>query len=143
MAESTRIHQQRQPSEVGRPAPGVRTAGPGVLGQNAATAPSALGQHGAAGPGALRQSLAAAPKAKTAVPHKQVLEPVTRRGRLVLAPTAVDLELETTNGRFELLGPYGTEAHEGDEVEVTGLPDPTARHPNTLPAILIQQMRRI
>lgn len=133
MAETTRIHQQQQPGEVGRPAPGVRTAGPGVLDQNLP-----------AGPNVLRQSLAATPaKAADAVPRKQVLQPVTRRGRLVLAPTSEDLELETANGRFELLGPYGTEAHEGDEVEVTGLPDPTARHPHTLPAILIQQMRRI
>ena len=137
MAETTHIHQQRQPGEVGRPAPGVRTAEPGVL-----------GPYVAAEPGVLGQSLAAtAPKAPRAprdsVPREPVLEPVTRRGRLVLAPTAEDLELETANGRFELLGPYGTEAHEGDEVEVTGLPDPTARHPQTLPAILIQQMRRI
>lgn len=134
MAETTRIHKQRQPDEAGRPAPGVRTAGPGVLGHNVAT-----------GPGVLGQSLAATPPkvAREAAPREPVLEPVTRRGRLVLAPTAEDLELETANGRFELLGPYGTEAHEGDEVEVTGLPDPTARHPQTLPAILIQQMRRI
>jgi hypothetical protein len=68
---------------------------------------------------------------------------VTRRGRLVLAPTADQLELETANGRFELLGPYGTEAHEGDEVEVVGLPDPSARSPHAIPALLIQQMRRL
>lgn len=133
MAETTRIHEQRQPGENGRPTLGVRTAVPGVLGHN----------H-PGGPGVLGQSLAAAPPKTADVPaYKQVLEPVTRRGRLVLAPTAEDLELETANGRFELLGPYGTEAHEGDEVEVTGLPDPTARHPQTLPAILIQQMHRI
>ncbi|HEX6338064.1 MAG TPA: hypothetical protein VFZ85_13975 [Jiangellaceae bacterium] len=72
------------------------------------------------------------------------LKPVTRRGRLVLAHHDSDLlELETAHGRVELLGPYGTEAHEGDEVEIVGLPDPTARHPNTQPALLIQQMRRL
>lgn len=133
MPETTRIHQHRRPEEVGRPAPGVRTAGPDVL------------EHKpAGGPGVLGQSLATTPSKTTGtVPRKRVLEPVTRRGRLVLAPTAEDLELETANGRFELLGPYGTEAHEGDEVEVTGLPDPTARHPHTLPAMLVQQMRRI
>lgn len=134
MAETTRIHQQRQPGEPGRPTPGVRTATPST--------PGVLAQNHTSGAGALGHSLAASPP-KRADTHKRVLEPVTRRGRLVLAPTAEDLELETANGRFELLGPYGTEAHEGDEVEVTGLPDPTARHPQTLPAILIQQMRRI
>lgn len=74
---------------------------------------------------------------------RPTLQPVTRRGRLVLAPTADLLELETANGRFELLGPYGTEAHEGDEVEVTGLPDPTSRSPHVAPAILVRQMRRL
>lgn len=53
------------------------------------------------------------------------------------------LELETANGRVELLGPYGTEAYEGDEVEIVGLPDPTSRRGNTQPALLIQQMRRL
>lgn len=53
------------------------------------------------------------------------------------------LELETANSRFELLGPYGTEAHEGDEVEVVGLPDPTTRNGERLPALLIQRMRRL
>jgi hypothetical protein len=72
------------------------------------------------------------------------LKPVTRRGRLVLAHHDSELlELETAHGRVELLGPYGTEAHEGDEVEITGLPDPTSRHPNMQPALLIQQMRRL
>jgi hypothetical protein len=72
------------------------------------------------------------------------LRPVTRRGRLVLAHYDSDLlELETAHGRVELLGPYGTEAHEGDEVEIVGLPDPTSRHPNMQPALLIQQMRRL
>lgn len=72
------------------------------------------------------------------------LRPVTRRGRLVLAHHDSDLlELETAHGRVELLGPYGTEAHEGDEVEIVGLPDPTSRHPNMQPALLIQQMRRL
>lgn len=114
---STLIHQQRQPNEVGRPAPGPR-------------------------PYTAHFGMAPSPKREVIAPAR-VLESVTRRGRLVLAPTAEDLEFETTDGRFELLGPYGTEAHEGDEVEITGLPDPTARHPHTLPALLIQQMRRI
>lgn len=132
MAESARIHEQRKPGEIGRPAPGVRSPAPGVVGQNTT-----------ATPGVLQQSLAATPPTTRPAPPKQVLEPVTRRGQLVLAPTAEELELETVNGRFELLGPFGTQAHEGDEVEVTGLPDPTARHPQTLPAILVQQIRRI
>lgn len=69
---------------------------------------------------------------------------VTRRGRLVLARHDSDLlELETSHGRLELLGPHGTEAHDGDEVEIVGLPDPTLKHPNALPALLIQQMRRL
>jgi hypothetical protein len=72
------------------------------------------------------------------------LKPVTRRGRLVLARHDAELlELETAHGRVELLGPYGTEAHEGDEVEIIGLPDPTSRHPSAPPAVLIQQMRRM
>lgn len=71
------------------------------------------------------------------------LQPVTRRGRLVLAALADQLELETANGRVELLGPYGTEAHEGDEVEIVGLPDPSARSPHAMPSLLIQQMRRL
>lgn len=72
------------------------------------------------------------------------LQPITRRGRLVLADYDVDLlELETEDGRIELLGPFGTEAHEGDEVEVVGLPDPTVRRNNGHLALLIQQMRRI
>lgn len=53
------------------------------------------------------------------------------------------LELETAHGRFELLGPYGTEAHEGDEVEVVGLPDPTTRLGGGTAALLIQRMRRL
>ena len=72
------------------------------------------------------------------------LTSVTRRGRLVLARYDSDqLELETAHGRVELLGPYGTEAHEGDEVEVVGLPDPTSRRGNGQLALLIQQMRRL
>lgn len=71
-------------------------------------------------------------------------KPVTRRGRLVLSWSNTDLlELETAHGRFELLGPYGTEAHEGDEVEVVGLPDPTRRNRNGTSALLIQRMRRL
>lgn len=69
---------------------------------------------------------------------------VTRRGRLVLAHYDPDqLELETVNGRVELLGPHGTEVHEGDEVEVVGLPDPTSRRSEGLPALLILQLRRL
>jgi hypothetical protein len=76
--------------------------------------------------------------------HEPALKPVTRRGRLVLARYDSDLlELETAHGRVELLGPYGTEAHEGDEVEIVGLPDPTSKHPQAQPALLIQQMRRL
>lgn len=133
MTETTQIHQQPQPSGATRPAPGVRTALSGVLGQDYGNGPSIL-----------NDSIAAARrKAAQTSPAKQVLEPVTHRGRLVLATTGVDLELETEDGRFELLGMYETEACEGDEVEVTGLPDPTLRHPQTLPAILIRQLRRI
>lgn len=106
--------------------------------------PSVVARHVPAEAGALRPSRAATPAtAANTVPRRQVLEPVTRRGRLVIAPTAEDLELETASGRYELLGPYGTDAREGDEVEVTGLPDPTTRHPQMLPAILIQHMRRL
>lgn len=72
------------------------------------------------------------------------LQPVSRRGRLVLADYYSDrLELETAHGRIELLGPFVTEAYEGDEVEVIGLPDPTSRGGNGLPALLIQHMRRL
>lgn len=77
-------------------------------------------------------------------PEHTGLQPVSRRGRLVLADYYSDrLELETAHGRIELLGPFVTEAYEGDEVEVIGLPDPTSRGGNGLPALLIQHMRRL
>lgn len=89
-------------------------------------------------------AIARVPRQEQPTDEAARLKPVTRRGRLVLAHHDSDLlELETAHGRVELLGPYGTEAHEGDEVEIVGLPDPTARHPNTQPALLIQQMRRL
>lgn len=72
------------------------------------------------------------------------LKPVTRRGRLVLGRyDSEQLELETAHGRVELLGPYGTEAFEGDEVEIVGLPDPTTQHGDTQPALLIQEMHHL
>ncbi|MGH8774331.1 MAG: hypothetical protein ACRDWI_03890 [Jiangellaceae bacterium] len=71
------------------------------------------------------------------------LSPVTRRGRLVMAVQAGGLDLQTEAGRFELLGPYGLEAHEGDEVEVVGVQAPPPRSRPAAPALLIRQMRRI
>ena len=70
------------------------------------------------------------------------LEPVTRRGRLVTAQQAGMLDLQTEHGRFELLGPFGLDdpPHEGDQVEVTGVPAPFSR---SLPALLIRQVRRL
>jgi hypothetical protein len=52
------------------------------------------------------------------------------------------LDLQTEHGRFELLGPFGLDdpPHEGDQVEVTGVPAPFSR---SLPALLIRQMRRL
>ncbi len=89
-------------------------------------------------------SIARVPRQEYSHDEPAHLKAVTRRGRLVLARYDADLlELETAHGRVELLGPYGTEAHEGDEVEIVGLPDPTSRHPNAQPALLIQQMRRL
>jgi hypothetical protein len=70
-----------------------------------------------------------------------LLRPVTRRGRLVTAPQAGGLDLQTEHGRFELLGPFGIDhPHEGDEVEVVGVPAPFSR---SAPALLIRQMRRL
>lgn len=72
-----------------------------------------------------------------------LLMPVTRRGTLVPAVQAGGLDLQTENGRIELLGPYGLDAHEGDEVEVVGVPAPWSRSSNSAPALLIRQMRRL
>jgi hypothetical protein len=94
--------------------------------------------------GAAITSIARVPRRERPRHEPASLKPVTRRGRLVLARYDADeLELETAHGRVELLGPYGTEAHEGDEVEIVGLPDPMSKHPNAQPALLIQQMRRL
>jgi hypothetical protein len=94
--------------------------------------------------GATVTSITRAPHHEKPSEHGPALAPVTRRGRLVLSRYDSDqLELETAHGRVELLGPYGTEAHEGDEVEVVGLPDPTSRRSNARPALLIQRMRRL
>jgi hypothetical protein len=70
------------------------------------------------------------------------LEPVTRRGRLVPAQQAGMLDLQTEDGRFELLGPFGLgdPPREGEEVEVIGVPAPFSR---SLPALLIRQVRRL
>lgn len=81
------------------------------------------------------------PQRRANVPSAQ-LSPVTRRGRLVVAVQAGGLDLETETGRFELLGPYGFEAHEGDEVEVVGVQAPEPRGRAAAPALLIRQMRR-
>lgn len=80
------------------------------------------------------------PKART-----DNLEPVTRQGRLVTAPQAGGLDLQTENGRLELLGPFGLDdpPHEGDEVEVVGVPAPWSRSRHAAPALLIRQMRRL
>ena len=72
-----------------------------------------------------------------------LLQPVTRRGRLVSAVQAGGLDLQTENGRFELLGPYGLDAREGDEVEIVGVPAPWSRSSHSAPALLIRQMRRL
>jgi hypothetical protein len=89
-------------------------------------------------------SVAQDPPPDLPVAEESGLQPVIRRGRLVLAHYDVDqLELETAHGRIELLGPFGTEAYEGDEVEVVGLPDPTARRTNGHLVLLVQQMRRL
>jgi hypothetical protein len=71
-----------------------------------------------------------------------MLEPVTRRGRLVPAQQAGMLDLQTEDGRFELLGPLGLDSppREGEEVEVIGVPAPFSR---SLPALLIRQVRRL
>jgi len=73
------------------------------------------------------------------------LEPVTRQGRLVTAPQAGGLDLQTESGRFELLGPFGLDdpPHEGDAVEVVGVPAPWSRSSHAAPALLIRQMRRL
>ena len=69
-----------------------------------------------------------------------MLEPVTRRGRLVPAQQAGMLDLQTEDGRLELLGPFGLDdpPREGEEVEVIGVPAPFSR---SLPALLIRQAR--
>jgi hypothetical protein len=93
--------------------------------------------------GAPATSLAQVPPQESPATDQPGQQPVTRRGRLVLADYDADqLELETAHGRIELLGPFGTAAYEGDEIEVVGLPDPTARR-NGHPALLIQTMRRL
>ncbi len=105
---------------------------------------TAQGDDIAGNVGATITSIARAPRQVQLRQEPARLKPVTRRGRLVLARYDADvLELETAHGRVELLGPYGTEAHEGDEVEVVGLPDPTTRNPDAPPALLIQRMRRL
>ncbi len=72
-----------------------------------------------------------------------LLKPVTRRGRLVSAVQAGGLDLQTESGRFELLGPYGLDAREGDEVEIVGVPAPWSRSSQSAPALLIRQMHRL
>jgi hypothetical protein len=52
------------------------------------------------------------------------------------------LDLLTENGRFELLGSFDVDAHEGDDVEILGVPAPT-RNPTSTPALLVRQLRRL
>jgi hypothetical protein len=71
-----------------------------------------------------------------------LLKPVRRRGRLVPAAQEGGLDLLTENGRFELLGSFDMDVHEGDEVEILGVPAPT-RSPTATPAILVRELRRL
>jgi hypothetical protein len=52
------------------------------------------------------------------------------------------LDLQTEDGRFELLGPFGLDdpPRGGEDVEVIGVPAPFSR---SLPALLIRQVRRL
>ncbi|HJU96334.1 MAG TPA: hypothetical protein VJ644_00025 [Jiangellaceae bacterium] len=75
-------------------------------------------------------------------PH-DLLQPVTRRGRLVSAIQAGGLDLQTENGRIELLGPYGLDVREGDEVEIVGVPAPWSRSSHSAPPLLIRQLHRL
>ncbi|MGH8825442.1 MAG: hypothetical protein ACRDVN_13340 [Jiangellaceae bacterium] len=77
------------------------------------------------------------------VSPSDLLKPVTRRGTLVSAFQAGGLDLQTESGRFELLGPYGFDAREGDQVEIVGVPAPWSRSSHSAPALLIRQMRRL
>jgi hypothetical protein len=71
-----------------------------------------------------------------------LLKPVRRRGRLVAAVQSGGFDLLTEKGRFELLGSFDVDAHEGDDVEILGVPAPT-RSPTATPALLVREMRRL
>ena len=70
-----------------------------------------------------------------------VLKPVTRRGRLIAAIQPGGLDLLTENGRFELLGPFGVDAREGDDVEIVGVPAPMSRGRVSSQTLLVREMR--
>jgi hypothetical protein len=71
-----------------------------------------------------------------------LLKPVTRRGRLIAAIQPGGLDLLTEKGRLELLGSFDVDAHEGDDVEVLGVPAPQSRGSAT-PALLVRELRRL
>jgi hypothetical protein len=75
------------------------------------------------------------------VSPSDLIKPVTRRGRLVAAGQRGGLDLLTENGRFELLGPFGVDAREGDDVEIVGVPAPMSRGRVSSQTLLVREMR--
>jgi hypothetical protein len=57
-------------------------------------------------------------------------------------PRQGGLDLLTENGRFELLGSFDVDAHEGDDVEILGVPAPT-RSPTGTPALLVREVHHL
>jgi hypothetical protein len=80
---------------------------------------------------------------KSSESPSDLLKPVTRRGRLVAAGQRGGLDLLTESGRFELLGSFDVDAHEGDDVEILGVPAPQSRGSIATPALLVRQLRRL
>jgi hypothetical protein len=66
------------------------------------------------------------PRTRRPLSASDLLQPVTRRGRLVSAVQA-----------------GGLDPREGDEVEIVGVPAPWSRSSHSAPALLIRQMRRL
>lgn len=74
----------------------------------------------------------------------EALATVTRKGKLMPARRGGVVELETEDGRIELLGPFTTTAQLGDDVEVVGVPAPEPQTTeNATPGLLVQHVRKV
>lgn len=71
------------------------------------------------------------------------LATITRQGKLMPSRRGGVLELQMGEDRVELLGPFDSTAELGDDVEVVGVPTPEPQTTDSVPGMLVSEVRRL